>query len=180
MRTDQDRLARPLRQTGQVQPADPHRGGPGPAGALRRPVGAQAARPPLIRRILLAGLLGLGAAGPAGADPLCDGARTTLSAQLLFGLSRPDGGRVPGAAFDRFLAERITPRFPEGLTVFAGRGQWRGPDGRIVHEAARIVLIVTEQTPEAVAALREIREAYRRRFVQGAVGLVLQRSCALF
>ncbi|WP_280141643.1 MULTISPECIES: DUF3574 domain-containing protein [unclassified Methylobacterium] len=98
----------------------------------------------------------------------------------MFGLSRPDGGRVSGAAFDRFLAERIAPRFPDGLTVFAGRGQWRGPDGRIVREAARIVLIVTEPTPEAVAALREIREAYRRRFVQGAVGLVLQRSCALF
>nr|WP_083916033.1 DUF3574 domain-containing protein [Methylobacterium sp. B34] len=134
----------------------------------------------MIGKILLAGLLGIGAVGPARADPLCDGARPTLSAQLLFGLSRPDGGRVSGAAFDRFLAEWITPRFPDGLTVFAGRGQWRGPDGRIVREAARIVLIVTELTPEAVATLREIREAYRRRFVQGAVGLVLQRSCALF
>lgn len=78
------------------------------------------------------------------------------------------------------MAERITPSFPDGLTVFAGLGQWRGPSGRIVHEAARIVLIITAPTPEAVAALREIQEAYRRRFAQGAVGLVLQRSCALF
>ncbi|SDA30463.1 Protein of unknown function [Methylobacterium sp. UNC378MF] len=64
--------------------------------------------------------------------------------------------------------------------MFAGRGQWRGPDGRVVREAARIVLIVTEPTPEAVAALRAIQDAYRSRFAQGAVGLVLQRSCALF
>ena len=64
--------------------------------------------------------------------------------------------------------------------MFSGRGQWRGPDGRVVHEAARIVLIVTDATPEAVTALREVQEAYRRRFAQGAVGLVLQRSCALF
>lgn len=64
--------------------------------------------------------------------------------------------------------------------MFSGRGQWRGPEGRVVHEAARVVLIVTAATPEAVAALREIQEAYRRRFAQGAVGLVLQRSCALF
>ncbi|WP_245253071.1 DUF3574 domain-containing protein [Methylobacterium sp. PvR107] len=134
----------------------------------------------MIRRLLLAGLLYLGAAGSAWADPLCDGARPTLSAQLLFGLSRPDGGRVSNRAFDRFLAERITPRFADGLTVFAGRGQWHGPDGRVVHEAARIVLIVTEATPAAVAALREIQEDYRRRFLQGAVGLVLQRSCAQF
>ncbi|MFB0490671.1 hypothetical protein ABIE45_003257 [Methylobacterium sp. OAE515] len=41
-------------------------------------------------------------------------------------------------------------------------------------------MIITAPTPEAVAALREIQEAYRRRFAQGAVGLVLQRSCALF
>ncbi|WP_246730545.1 DUF3574 domain-containing protein [Methylobacterium sp. 2A] len=134
----------------------------------------------MIRPILLAGLLALGAAGPAGADPLCDGARPTLSAQLLFGLSRPDGGRVSQKAFDRFLAERITPRFPDGLSVFAGRGQWRGPDGRIVREAARIVLIVTDARPEAVAALRAIQEAYRSRFAQNAVGLVLSQSCALF
>ncbi|MGU3468228.1 DUF3574 domain-containing protein [Methylobacterium sp. C33D] len=98
----------------------------------------------------------------------------------MFGLSRPDGRRVPGAAFDRFLAERITPRFPDGLTVFSGRGQWRGPDGRRVHEAARIVLIVTEPTQEAVAALRAVQDEYRSRFAQRAVGLVLQRSCALF
>ncbi|MEE7470041.1 hypothetical protein MOF8_26965 [Methylobacterium oryzae] len=78
---------------------------------------------------------------------------------------------VPGAAFDRFLAERITPRFPEGLTVFAGRGQWRGPDGRIVHEAARIVLIVTEPTPEAVAALHWRVVAVEVR--QGAVGAAI-------
>jgi hypothetical protein len=64
--------------------------------------------------------------------------------------------------------------------VFSGRGQWRGPDGRRVHEAARIVLIVTGATPEAVAALRSIKEEYREHFAQGAVGLVLQRSCALF
>ncbi|MDH3031660.1 DUF3574 domain-containing protein [Methylobacterium fujisawaense] len=134
----------------------------------------------MIRRILLTGLLTLGAAGPACADPLCDGARPTLRAQLLFGLSRPDGGLIPQRAFDRFLAERITPRFPDGLTVFSGRGQWRGPDGRRVHEAARIVLIVTAATPEAVAALRSVKEEYREHFAQGAVGLVLQRSCALF
>jgi hypothetical protein len=49
-----------------------------------------------------------------------------------------------------------------------------------VHEPARIVLIVTAATPEAVAALRGIQDAYRDRFAQGAVGLVLSRSCALF
>lgn len=49
-----------------------------------------------------------------------------------------------------------------------------------MHEAARIVLIVTGATPEGVAALRSIRDEYRERFAQGAVGLVLQRSCALF
>ena len=36
LRADQDRLAGALRPTGEVQPAHPHRGGPGRPGPLRR------------------------------------------------------------------------------------------------------------------------------------------------
>ena len=84
------------------------------------------------------------------------------------------------AAWRRFLNTRITPRFPQGLTVLSGRGQWRGPVGRLVREPTRVVLIVTDPTPEAVAALHAIRAEYADVFAQGAVGLVLHRGCSVF
>ncbi len=101
-----------------------------------------------------------------------------VSAQLLFGLSRDDGRAVSELAWRRFLAAQITPRFPAGLTVLAGEGQWRGPDGRLRRERARIVLVVVPETPDLRARLDAVRAAYRARFAQGSVGLVLSRACA--
>jgi Protein of unknown function (DUF3574) len=47
-----------------------------------------------------------------------------LRTELFFGLSRPEG-EVTEEEFQQFLAEHITPRFPDGLTVVTGLGQFR-------------------------------------------------------
>ena len=39
------------------------------------------------------------------------------------------------AAWDAFLADTVTPRFPDGLTVLDARGQWRDSEGLIGKEA---------------------------------------------
>jgi hypothetical protein len=39
---------------------------------------------------------------------------------LYFGRSRPDGGTVSDEEWKIFLADIVTPRFPEGLTVVHG------------------------------------------------------------
>ncbi len=103
-----------------------------------------------------------------------------LSAQLLLGGRRRDGSRIGEAAWRHFLATRITPRFPAGLTVLPGQGQWTGPDGRLLREPARVVLIVTAASPQALADLDAIREEYRTAFDQNSAGLVLTRGCARF
>jgi hypothetical protein len=103
-----------------------------------------------------------------------------LSAQLLFGLSRPDGRTVTDGAWRRFLAARIAPRFPNGLTVTAAEGRWRQSNGRPRAERSRIVLIVTDDTPETRSSLDVIRAEYRAAFAQESVGLVLSRVCASF
>ena len=61
-----------------------------------------------------------------------------------------------------------------------GRGQWRQADGRLRAERTRIVLIVTDDTQAARAALDAIRDAYKAGFAQEAVGLVLSPACASF
>jgi hypothetical protein len=103
-----------------------------------------------------------------------------VDAELLFGLSEPGGGSVSPAAFDDFVATELTSRFPAGLTVLPGFGRWRAPDGTMVAEGSRMVVVVAPDTPETAAKLDAVRHAYWVRFHQQAVGLITVQSCASF
>lgn len=89
--------------------------------------------------------------------------------ELFFGLSRPDGGMVSQREFSAFVDEVITPRFPQGLTILAGDGQWREKSGNIAHEPSRIVILVHADDRESDRSIEEIRESYKSRFRQEAV-----------
>lgn len=113
--------------------------------------------------------------------PLCAVGSPAVTVQLLFGRSIEGGGRVDATAWKAFLDQTVTPRFPDGLTVLEGSGQWRrGDSGIIGSEPSTVVLIVTGDRPEIYARLDAIRAAYRQRFRQESVGLVVNRSCADF
>lgn len=123
-----------------------------------------------MHRLILAALLAL-----AGCAPTCDGA-PALTVQLLFGR-----GQVSDAAWRDFLARSVTPRFPDGLTVLDGSGQWRRPGtGEITAEPSSVVEIVTPATPDPLPRLDAIRAEYKARFAQDSVGLVVTPSCASF
>ena len=72
---------------------------------------------------------------------------------------------------ERFLDTEITPRFPDGLTVLNGAGQWQGEDDEIVEERSRIVILLypREAVDESNAEIEEIRAAYERAFQQESV-----------
>ncbi|WP_240162082.1 DUF3574 domain-containing protein [Gluconacetobacter azotocaptans] len=138
-------------------------------------------------RVLPAALLVLavgGVAGCAPARPDCTGfgARPGLELSLLFGLTRPDGSPVTDAQWDGFMRQEITPRFPDGLTVFRTLGQWRDREnGRIVAEPSRIVWIAAaHDTPDLHARVKAIRDRYRRDFQQQSVGLTIRSGCQAF
>lgn len=104
-----------------------------------------------------------------------------LQADLLFG--RDIAGRGPVTETERaaFLAEVVTPRFPDGFTVWDTRGQWRDrATGRIIGEASFVVRIVADDTADTHARLVAIRHAYRERFRQDSVGITLVPACASF
>jgi hypothetical protein len=107
-----------------------------------------------------------------------------IVAELLFGRST-----VSDFNWDRFLAAEVTPRFPDGLTVYDARGQWKNPHtGTISRERTKVVMIA--MPPEAGnaakndagndAKLQEIIAAYKTRFRQQSVGLILRPSCVSF
>ena len=93
----------------------------------------------------------------------------TVESKLYFGLSLTDGGRVEEAQWRDFLARDVTPRFPDGLTVLDGFGQWRAPDNHIVSEATKVLIIVHPASAEATKALAEIKAIYCKRFHQISV-----------
>ena len=95
-----------------------------------------------------------------------------IETKLYFGMGTPGGGRVSERQWVRFLAETVTPRFPDGLTVLSGTGQWRDPKGqsaKVISEPARIVIIVHPETAATAKAIAEIRQTYVKRFRQQSV-----------
>src|SRR5690348_7516597 len=111
---------------------------------------------------------------PAGEQPM-------RTAQLFFGQNIGGKPGVTDAEFRKFVDDELTPRFPQGLTVLDGGGQWKGPDQKLIREAAKVVVLVLP--PRSLASgfkLNEVREAYKQRFRQDSVLIVTQRSCASF
>lgn len=128
-----------------------------------------------------AALIGLVLSACTAAPPACMVGNPALDATLYFGRSIRGGGSVTDAQWQDFLAGSVTPRFPDGLTVLDGRGQWRQRDsGRIVGEPSTVVVIVTDDSPVTRERLDAIRREYRALFQQESVGLVTNPACASF
>ena len=49
-----------------------------------------------------------------------------IRTELFFGSERPNKPEVSDTEFKLFLDQEVTPRFPDGLTVLKGFGQFRG------------------------------------------------------
>lgn len=124
---------------------------------------------------IVAVLLFLAAAGCAGHGPSFEptpGTQVLVRTELYFGRLKPDGAVVTDAEWRAFVAEEITPRFPDGFTVFDALGQYRGRDGQIVSEPTKVLLIVHEMDARRRGAIQELRDLYRRRFQQESVLLI--------
>lgn len=120
-------------------------------------------------------------AGCASASRLACGAgeRAMVSEQLFFGTSRANG-QVSAAEWSDFLADAVTPRFPEGFTAWGAMGQWRGTDGSLVREPSHVVEIVHAGDARADGAIAALIAEYKARFHQESVLRVRTPACAAF
>jgi hypothetical protein len=108
------------------------------------------------------------------------GLTPTPVAHLYFG--RYIGGTlgVSDADWQDFVDREITRRFPDGLSVADVSGQWRGPDGVIVREPSKSVMVVLTGVESDRVSLDAIRTAYVERFDQDAVMLIQETACVGF
>ena len=124
-------------------------------------------------------LLAAGCAGTAPPVPACTAPlRPPFQVDLYFGRDKPAGGEVSEAEWAAFLAEAVTPRFPDGLSVLAVEGQTRVPSGAIVRERTKLLVVVVFDAPAHEARVGEIVAAYNRRFGQHGVFRTERAVCA--
>jgi len=72
-------------------------------------------------------------------------------------------------------------RFSNGLTVFNAAGQWREQAmDKIVREPSKVVQIVLPGQVDDIARLNEIVEAYKTRFKQQSVVMIVRPACVSF
>src|SRR5262249_1825642 len=118
--------------------------------------------------------------GATAAERMCGPTATAhMRTTLYFGLSRP-AGSISESQWQNFLRAEVTPRFPDGLTVWQADGQWRRPDGHINKERAKVLLLVHEETPAVRSALSAIVAAYKKAFQQESVLWETAPVCAAF
>jgi hypothetical protein len=105
--------------------------------------------------------------------------KSMVDDSLYFGLTKP-GGAVTDEEWARFLAVTVTPRFPQGLTVFEATGQWRGANGKISREPTRVLRVIHPDDENDEKLVSEIIKTYETQFEQESVLRVRVDACASF
>jgi hypothetical protein len=113
-------------------------------------------------------------------DMVCrQGEQPAIQDMLYFGTARPEGV-VSAEAWAGFVETTVTPRFPQGLTVFQASGQWRRVDGSLVREATHVLHLIHADDASSEQSVTEIMASYKSRFEQEAVLRVKARACVSF
>lgn len=99
---------------------------------------------------------------------------------LFLGTAIGEQGQVVSEAdWQRFVADEVAARFPDGFSLVDATGQYRSPvTGNVVSEKTRILTLVHADEPVIHRSIDAIAAAYKARFRQESVLRVDQ--CAAF
>ena len=134
-----------------------------------------------IAAAILMGLFAAFGCVPLPAEvPCAEGSERYDEYRLFFGRNIGDAEGVSDEDWRVFLADTVTPRFPDGMSVFDAAGQWRDSQGSVVRERSKMVLILAEPDSDALTRPDEIAEEYKQRFSQESVLRVVDSACVAF
>ena len=109
-----------------------------------------------------------------------DGSEASVRYELFMGRSGPGGEVVNDQAWEAFLEDTVTPRFPDGLTVLDAQGQWRDSEGQVLKERSKVLVILAPPGEEPRGLIDEVSDEYKRRFDQESVLEVESDTCVSF
>ncbi len=104
--------------------------------------------------------------------------RPAVEVDLYFGGEAGNGRAVSEAEWAAFMAEEVTPRFPDGLSVIDVSGQYREPSGRMVREKTKLIVVVIFDSPSHLGRVQAVIDAYARRHSQNSVFRTEHAVCA--
>ena len=114
-------------------------------------------------------------------DLVCeDGGEQWVEYRLFMGRGDGDVEVVSDADWEQFLADVITPRFPDGLSVIDVAGQGTTADGTFERERTKMLLVLAPPGDDAMARIGEIGDEYKQRFNQNSVLRVVTNTCVAF
>lgn len=125
-------------------------------------------------------LLVVGGCARSNESSCPDGTDHFLRYELFMGRSGPGGEVVDDSAWEGYLRESVTPRFPDGLTALDARGQWRDGDGVVQRERSKVLVILAPPGDDVMGRIDEAIGEYKRRFSQESVLLVVEDTCVAF
>lgn len=118
---------------------------------------------------------------PSQSPAMCNFGGQMVETQLFFGLSKPKGGVVSASEWNAFVRREVTPRFPEGFSVFDGAGFWLdGSSKRTISEKSKTIVRIHADTAQAGQAILAVIDSYKKKFAQEAVLRVDRPVCAQF
>lgn len=92
-----------------------------------------------------------------------------IQVDLYFGRNIGQTQRVTERQFQAFVNQQITPRFPDGLTLYNAAGQYLDSQGNLILERSKVVTLILEDTQANEAAIDQIMQQYQQQYQQEAV-----------
>jgi Protein of unknown function (DUF3574) len=130
-----------------------------------------------------AGALAATALPPAAASSAsrCATGDTALVRDILyFGRNTPGGAELSDSAWQRYVDEVLTPKFPAGLTIWDAAGQWRGASGKVERERSKVLTLLHSGDSRSDQLVADAVGEYKRRFTQEAVLRERVTTCSRF
>jgi Protein of unknown function (DUF3574) len=99
-----------------------------------------------------------------------------IQVDLYYGQNIGTTGQVSDRQFRRFLRNEVTPRFPDGLTVYDADGQFLDSANQLIREPSKVVSLVIEDTQANERSMNEIIDIYKQKFQQESVLAVVDET----